>query len=71
MLEAITTCERLTGRPMQWTYEDRARIGDHMWYITDYTKFQMHYPQWKITYDCDRILTEIVEHNSARWQAAA
>ena len=71
MLEAITTCERLTGRPMTWTYEDRARIGDHMWYITDYTKFQMHYPHWKITYDCDRILTEIVEQNRDRWQAAA
>ena len=67
MLEAITTCERIAGQPMQWSYKDEPRIGDHMWYITDFAKFQMHYPQWKITYDCDRILTEIIEENRERW----
>ena len=67
MLEAITTCERITGHPMKWSYKDEPRIGDHMWYITDFAKFQMHYPQWKITYDCDRILTEIIEENRERW----
>jgi CDP-paratose 2-epimerase len=56
---------------MTWVYQDAPRIGDHMWYITDYTKFQMHYPHWKITYDCDRILAEIVGHNRERWQQAA
>ncbi|HYC49723.1 MAG TPA: NAD-dependent epimerase/dehydratase family protein [Gemmatimonadaceae bacterium] len=70
MLEAITTCERVTGQPMKWSYKDEARIGDHMWYITDFAKFQMHYPQWKITYDCDRILTEIIGENRDRWLTA-
>ena len=67
MLEAITICERIAGQPMKWSYKDEPRIGDHMWYITDFAKFQMHYPQWKITYDCDRILTEIIEENRERW----
>jgi CDP-paratose 2-epimerase len=67
MLEAIATCERVAGQPMKWSYKDEPRIGDHMWYITDFAKFQMHYPEWKITYDCDRILTEIIQENRDRW----
>ena len=39
MLEAIALCEELTGRPMNWTYVDDNRIGDHIWWISDVRKF--------------------------------
>jgi CDP-paratose 2-epimerase len=71
MLEAIAVCEGLTGKPMKWSYQDEPRVGDHMWYITDFGKFQLHYPRWKITHDCERILTEIIGENRDRWQAAS
>ena len=35
MLEAIEICERLTGRELNHTIVDEARIGDHRWYISD------------------------------------
>jgi CDP-paratose 2-epimerase len=59
MLEAIVQCEELTGRPMNWSYVDDNRIGDHVWWISDIRKFQSHYPQWQLTYDIPETLAEI------------
>jgi CDP-paratose 2-epimerase len=67
MLEAIATCERLTGRPMPWTYNEQHRVGDHIWYVSDLSRFQSHYPEWRITRDVDQILTEIIGENRERW----
>ncbi len=59
MIEAIRLCERLTGRPMAWSYSDDNRVGDHIWWISDVRRFQSHYPDWRHTYDITAILTEI------------
>jgi CDP-paratose 2-epimerase len=61
MLEAITACEKLTGRPMKWSYVEDNRVGDHIWWISDVAKFQSHYPQWRYRYDLNGILAEIHE----------
>ncbi len=29
------SCERLTGRPLAWTYSDTNRAGDHIWWVSD------------------------------------
>ncbi len=44
MLEAIAIVERLTGRPLSWTYADTNRTGDHIWWVSDIRKFTSHYP---------------------------
>lgn len=67
MLEAIAACERLTGRKMNWKYQEQNRVGDHMWYVSDLRRFQSQYPGWRITRDVDQILTEIIEENQERW----
>jgi CDP-paratose 2-epimerase len=67
MLEAIAACERITDRPMNWTYDERHRVGDHIWYVSDLRRFQSHYPDWRVTYDVDQILTEIIAENGERW----
>lgn len=59
MREAIILCEELVGKPMNVEYCDTNRIGDHIWYISDLSKFKMHYPNWKQEYDVPRILKEI------------
>ena len=59
MMEAITICERLTGRPMNWSYSDQSRAGDHIWWISDVRRFQSHYPDWRYSYDMEAILAEI------------
>ena len=67
MLEAITLCEEITGKPFQWKYVDENRAGDHIWWISDCSRFQQHYPGWKLDYDVPRILQEIYEFNVERW----
>jgi CDP-paratose 2-epimerase len=59
MREAITICEELTGRPMDWSYAPANRAGDHMWWISDIRKFRSHYPGWDLSYDVRQILAEI------------
>ncbi len=59
MLEAIKWCEEITGNKFNYTYSDTNRIGDHIWYISDVTKFQSHYPQWAYRYDLVSTLTEM------------
>lgn len=59
MLEAIDICEGLTGRKLNWQYEETNRIGDHIWWISDVRKFQSHYPGWKYRYDSRGIMEEI------------
>jgi CDP-paratose 2-epimerase len=67
MLEAIQTSEEITGRKLNWNYSNTNRIGDHIWYISDLTKFMKHYPSWKVQYDIPKILSEIYEQNRERW----
>ena len=38
---------------------DEARSGDHIWYISDNSRFQQHYPGWKQAYDIDMILEDM------------
>jgi len=61
ILEAIAACERITGRPMNCSYDDTNRVGDHIWWVSDVRKFGRHYPEWKLTHNTDSILAEIHE----------
>ncbi len=60
LLEAISRIETLTGRKINWTYSDQARIGDHICYISNLTKLKSHYPGWSVTRSLDSILEEMV-----------
>lgn len=66
MQEAMDVCRELTGRQMNVRYSDRARSGDHVWYISDVRKFRLHYPEWSYAYDLRRTMGEIYESMSAR-----
>lgn len=68
MLEGISFCEEIAGRELEWTYSEQNRRGDHMWWIGDLSKFQAHYPAWKINYDVYAILQELYGHNHERWK---
>ncbi len=68
MLEAIEMSEEITGNRFHSKYVDDNRIGDHIWWISDLTQFESHYPGWKQLYDVPRILKEIYEFNVERWR---
>ena len=38
------------------------RESDHIWWISDMSKFRNDYPDWKITKDMDYIFNEIIEY---------
>lgn len=59
MLEAIALCERITGNRMQITLSETNRIGDHIWYVSDLSKFRAHYPQWSPRYGIEETLVRI------------
>jgi CDP-paratose 2-epimerase len=71
MLEAIGICERVSGQELNYTYEEGNRIGDHIWWITDTSKFSNHYPNWKQRYNVTEILQQIFENNLDRWSVEA
>jgi CDP-paratose 2-epimerase len=66
MLEAISTVERLTGRPLRWSYSETSRSGDHIWWISDIRKFQRHYPRWNLSYTFDQLVEAIYEEMTDR-----
>jgi CDP-paratose 2-epimerase len=68
MLEAISLCEQITGKPFQSRYVDENRRGDHIWWISDLSRFQAHYPGWKQLYNVPQILQQIFESNIERWE---
>lgn len=66
MQEAITQCEAITGNKMNYTYSEDNRIGDHIWYISDLSKFKSHYPDWNWKYNLNDILVQIHDAMSSR-----
>ena len=59
MIEAIKMCEEITGKKMNWSYNETNRIGDHIWWISDVRKFKSHYPDWNYIFNIKEILVEI------------
>lgn len=60
ILEAFEAIEAISGKPMLHEYDDRARVGDHVCYITDLEKVRAHYPSWDVTVSLERIFEEIL-----------
>lgn len=67
MLEAIALTQNITGRELDWNYKEDNRVGDHIWWISDLTRFQRHFPEWSLSYDVPQIITEIAEAGRERW----
>ncbi|HPF90037.1 MAG TPA: NAD-dependent epimerase/dehydratase family protein [Flavobacteriales bacterium] len=66
MMEARALCEEITGNRMDMKYSDQARIGDHIWYVSDVRKFQEHYPEWTYRYGLKETLVQIFEEMTKR-----
>lgn len=61
ILEAIKFIQEISGLELNYEVSDQNRIGDHIWYISDVTKFRSHYPEWNFEYDSKAIIKEMVE----------
>ncbi len=68
ILEAIAEAEALTGRPMQRSYRDENRAGDHIWWISDTNRFRQQHPGWRITWGIRDMIGEIYAASKHRDQ---
>lgn len=66
MLEAIAMAEALTGKPFNWSYSEENRVGDHIWWVSDISKFRSHFPDWALQYDMTGIMEQVIEGQRQR-----
>ncbi len=66
MAEAIEMCQGITNKKMNYEYSTTNRIGDHIWWVSDVSKFKNHYKNWNWQYNINDILTQIFENMSKR-----
>ena len=62
IIEALEIVEKITGTKIKKKYIKSNRIGDHIWYISDLSKFKKDYPRWKQKYNTEKILEELVSN---------
>jgi CDP-paratose 2-epimerase len=66
VLEAISIAEAKAVKRLDFEVSDQAREGDHIWWISDVSRFQSDYPTWNFEYDLETTIGEIVDATEAR-----
>ena len=61
ILEALNIVEGFTGINIKKEIIKKPRIGDHIWYISNTSKFKRDYPNWKQKYNTKKIIEELIE----------
>ena len=67
MLEAIDICEKITGNKIEYSYLEKNRSGDHIWYISDVSKFKADYPKWNYKYNLKETLAQMFKNMKKRY----
>ena len=67
MAEAITMCEEITGHELSHNYIEEARIGVHIWWISDIRKFSDAHNGWEPKYSVQSILESIYDVGRHNW----
>ena len=64
IIEALDIVEEIKGFKIKREIIKKPRVGDHIWYISNTSKFKKHYPNWKQRYDTKKIIEELIENQS-------
>ena len=64
IIEALDIVEEIKGFKIKREIIKNPRVGDHIWYISNTSKFKKHYPNWKQRYDTKKIIEELIENQS-------
>ena len=62
ILEALNLVEETTNIIIKKNILKTPRVGDHIWYISDTSRFKKHYPKWKQKYNTKKIIEELIEN---------
>jgi CDP-paratose 2-epimerase len=61
IIEALDLVENISNIKIKREVIKKPRVGDHIWYISDLSKFKKHYPNWKQKYNTQKIIKELVD----------
>jgi CDP-paratose 2-epimerase len=61
VIEALNYVEEYGKIKIKRSFIRQNRIGDHIWYISDNSKFKKHYPNWKQSYNIKKIIKELIQ----------
>ena len=59
IIEAIEAVETRLGQKLETAYNEEPRMGDHICYISDLTKFRTDYPNWTIEYPLEKLFDSL------------
>ena len=62
IIEALDLVENISNINIKRKIIRRPRVGDHIWYISNLSKFKKHYPNWKQKYNTKKIVEELVDN---------
>ena len=62
IIEALNLVEKLTNSKIKRKIIKSPRVGDHIWYISNTSKFKKHYPNWKQIYNTKKIIEELIDY---------
>tara|TARA_X000000950_G_scaffold232053_1_gene280868 strand:- start:400 stop:1449 length:1050 start_codon:yes stop_codon:yes gene_type:complete len=62
VIEAIEFVEKKINKKIRKKILKNPRVGDHIWYISDNSKFCKTYPNWKQKYNTKMIIDELIEY---------
>lgn len=61
ILEAINQINEINNSSWKnYTISDANRVGDHIWYISDLSKFKRDYPDWKISISLTETIKQMI-----------
>ena len=63
ILEALQIVEEIKNIKIKKKFYNLPRVGDHIWYISNLSKFKKHYPKWKQKYNTLKIIEELIDKN--------
>ena len=66
VLEAIDLIEQISNKKSRYKILQKNRIGDHMWWISDNSKFKKDFPSWKIKITLKKSLEQMVEFEMSK-----
>jgi len=65
ILEALSQSEAILGKKALYEISPTTRRGDHIWCIYSAKKFRADYPDWKVTYDNNRLMEELCKSHES------
>ena len=63
IIEALDLVENISKIQIKRKYIKKPRTGDHIWYISDISKFKKDYPNWRQIYNTKKIINELINEN--------